>query len=148
MAFSLGDNGIRRSRFRHSGQLSEMNVVPLVDVVLVLLIIFMITAQAMEFGLEIEVPKVRQSERSAEDLPVVSVTRAGEVFLADKPVNLNQLGDTIRERYGSRGGAAYVRADKATTWDAVAQVISTLGEAKIEVRTVTRAEEGLRPQRR
>jgi biopolymer transport protein ExbD len=148
MAFSFNGGGIGRSRFRGTGRLSDINVVPLVDVVLVLLIIFMITAQAMEFGLEIDVPKVRQSERSAEDLPVVSVTRAGEIFLADKPVNINALGEAIRERYGERGKAAYVRADKATTWDAVAQVISALGEAKIEVRTVTKAEESLRPQRR
>lgn len=148
MAFSLGSGGSGRSRFRANGQLSDINVVPLVDVVLVLLIIFMITAQAMEFGLEIDVPKVRQSERSAEDLPVVSVTRAGEVFLADQPVNINALGEEIRRKYGQRGGAAYVRADKATTWDAVAQVISALGEAKIEVRTVTKADENLRPARR
>lgn len=147
MAFSFG-GAPGRSRFRSNGQLSEINVVPLVDVVLVLLIIFMITAQAMEFGLQIDVPKVRQSERSAEDLPVVSVTRAGEVYLADQPVNIHVLGEEIRRRYGQRGGAAYVRADKAATWDAVAQVISALGEAKIEVRTVTKADENLRPARR
>lgn len=147
MAFSFG-GAPGRSRFRSNGQLSEINVVPLVDVVLVLLIIFMITAQAMEFGLQIDVPKVRQSERSAEDLPVVSVTRAGEVYLADQPVNIHVLGEEIRRRYGQRGGAAYVRADKAATWDAVAQVISALGEAKIEVRTVTKADETLRPARR
>lgn len=148
MAFSFHGGGTGRSRFRGSGQLSDINVVPLVDVVLVLLIIFMITAQAMEFGLEIDVPKVRQSERSAEDLPVVSVTRAGEIYLADKPVNINVLGDEIRKKYGKNGNAAYVRADKATTWDAVAQVFSALGTAKIEVRTVTKAEESLRPGRR
>lgn len=149
MAFSLnGGGGPGRSRFRGTGQLSDINVVPLVDVVLVLLIIFMITAQAMEFGLEIDVPKVRQSERSAEDLPVVSVTRAGEVYLADKPVNINALADEIRRKYGDRGKAAYIRGDKAVNWDAVAQVISALGDAKIEARVVTKAEENLRPARR
>ncbi len=147
MAFSFGRSS-GRGRFRETGQLSEINVVPLVDVVLVLLIIFMITAQAMEFGLEIDVPEVRQSEKSAEDLPVVSVTRNGDIYLADKPVNINQLGEAIRERYGKNSGAAYVRAAKATTWEALAQVVSALGEAKIEVRMVTRAEENLRPGRR
>ncbi len=49
--------------------MSEINVVPLVDVVLVLLIIFMITANVMEFGLDIQVPKVRRVQNTAQDLP-------------------------------------------------------------------------------
>ena len=75
MAFSgMGSGGGRgRGRWRSGGSLSEMNVVPLVDVVLVLLIIFMVTASAMEFGLEIDVPKVKTASRSVEDAPVVSI---------------------------------------------------------------------------
>jgi biopolymer transport protein ExbD len=68
MAFSIGQNGYGgRSRFRGStGALSEINVVPLVDVVLVLLIIFMLTAHVMEFGLEVEVPQVKEVRDTAE----------------------------------------------------------------------------------
>ena len=63
MAFSVGNGGSSgRGRFRGTTTLSEMNVVPLVDVVLVLLIIFMLTAHVMEFGLEVEVPKVASDE--------------------------------------------------------------------------------------
>src|SRR5437899_2204340 len=69
MAFSgVGSNGGRggRGRWRSQvGGLAEMNVVPLVDVVLVLLIIFMVTARVMEFGLNIDVPQVKQARDSA-----------------------------------------------------------------------------------
>jgi biopolymer transport protein ExbD len=69
MAFSMnGGNLGGRRRFRGMSTLSEMNVVPLVDVVLVLLIIFMLTAHVMEFGLEVEVPKVIQTRDSAQEL--------------------------------------------------------------------------------
>ena len=53
-------------------QLSEINVTPFVDVVLVLLIIFMLTAHVMEFGIEVDVPKVRQVKDTAQEMPVVS----------------------------------------------------------------------------
>ena len=146
MAFSLM-SGSGRSRFRGQPALSEINVVPLVDVVLVLLIIFMITSQAMEFGLEIEVPKVRQERQSAEDLPVVSITRTGEIYLADKPVNLNLLAAEIRRLYPKNATAAYVRGDKNASLDSFAQVVSALGAAKIDVRLVTTTQENLDPRR-
>jgi biopolymer transport protein ExbD len=148
MAFSAGNGTTSgRRRFRGTGTLSEMNVVPLVDVVLVLLIIFMLTAHVMEFGLEVEVPKVRQIKDTTEELPVVTIKKNGEIFLADKPVNINQLGETIRTRHPRQNGV-YLRADKATVWDPIAQVISALGESKLDVRVVTQPEdEADRPRR-
>ncbi len=142
MAFSFqnGGSGKRGRRFHGTGTLSEMNVVPLVDVVLVLLIIFMLTAQVMEFGLEVEVPKVRQVRNSAEELPIITVSRDGELFLNEKPANINTLGADVRQRFaGARG--VYVKADKTTPWDPIAQVISALGEQKLEVKVVTQPEE-------
>jgi biopolymer transport protein ExbD len=126
--------------------MAEMNVVPLVDVVLVLLIIFMLTAHIMEFGLEIEVPKVRQVRDTAEELPVVSVTRGGELYLNENPVNINALGVAVRDRFAG-AQAVYVKADRNTIWDPIAQVISALNEAKLEVRMVTQPEEDTRPGR-
>src|ERR1700755_1576055 len=101
MAFSLGENGgLRRGRrFGAPSAVSEINVVPLVDVVLVLLIIFMITANVMEFGLDIQVPKVRRVQNTAQDLPVVSITKNGESYLNDKPININSLAQGIRGRF-------------------------------------------------
>ena len=140
MAFSSGSsNGGQtggRRRFRVSSTLSDINVVPLVDVVLVLLIIFMLTAHVMEFGLEVDVPKVRQVRDSAQELPVVTLTRDGRLFLNDQPVNINDLAAAVGKKFG-QGQEVYLRADKATVWDSIAQVLSTLGEAKLKVNAVT-----------
>ncbi len=137
MAFSTNGNSFsNRRRSRDSGSLSEINVVPLVDVVLVLLIIFMLTAHVMEFGLEVEVPKVKQVQDSAQELPVVTLTRDGRLYLNDQPVNINDLAAAVVKKFGT-GQAVYLRADKGTVWDSIAQVFSALGEAKIKVNAVT-----------
>ncbi len=150
MAFSFNNGGgSGRSRFRNTGggALSEINIVPLVDVVLVLLIIFMITAHVMEFGLEVEVPKVTQTRETTQDLPVVTLTRDGETYLGDKPANINELGSLIRQRY-PKTEAVYLRADKGTVWDPIAQVISQLGRAGFKVNAVTQPADESAPRRK
>jgi biopolymer transport protein ExbD len=137
MAFS-GNGGAAGGRHSRRGMttLSEMNVTPFVDVVLVLLVIFMLTAHVMEFGIEVEVPKVRQVKDTAQELPVVTITRAGKLYLNDKEVNYNELPSEIRKRFGT-GKGVYLRADKQTVFDPIAQVMSALGEARIPVNVVT-----------
>src|SRR5512140_3659789 len=148
MAFSSNDNGLMSNRrMRGISTLSEMNVVPLVDVVLVLLIIFMMTASVMDFGLEVEVPKVRKVKDSAQELPVASLSRTGQLYLNDHPVNINELAAAVQKKFG-KDQAVYLRADKGTVWDALAQVVSVLGEAKIKVNLVTQpVDEADRPGR-
>jgi biopolymer transport protein ExbD len=142
MAFSMANGGSGgRGRRRGGATLSEINVVPLVDVVLVLLIIFMLTAHVMEFGLEVEVPKVRQVKETVEEMPVITISKSGEIHLGDKPVNYNLLGDEIRKKYGTNTKGVFLRADKDTVWDPIAQVIAQLGEAKLEVKVVTQPED-------
>ncbi|HEX4809867.1 MAG TPA: biopolymer transporter ExbD [Bryobacteraceae bacterium] len=139
MAFSFnsgGGGGHRGRRFASSYLNAEINIVPLVDVVLVLLIIFMITANVMEFGLDIQVPRVRQVKNTTQELPVVSIDKKGESYLNEKPVNIYLLADRIHERFHN-ATAVYVRADSQTPWDPIAQVVSVLGEAKFEVKMVT-----------
>jgi len=138
MAFSFngGNGGHRGRRFGGPAALSEINIVPLVDVVLVLLIIFMITANVMEFGLDIQVPAVHRVQNTAQDLPVVSITKTGESFLNEKPVNIHELAQAVHARFHS-ATAVYVRADKETPWDPIAQIVAELGEAKFEVKMVT-----------
>ena len=138
MAFSFngGNGGHRGRRFGGPAVMSEINIVPLVDVVLVLLIIFMITANVMEFGLDIQVPAVRRVQNTAQDLPVVSITKTGESFLNEKPVNIHELPEAVRARFHS-ATAVYVRADKETPWDPIAQIVAELGDAKYEVKMVT-----------
>lgn len=140
MAFSMNSGGGGRRRGSNT-TLAEINIVPLVDVVLVLLVIFMLTAHVMEFGLEVQVPKTKTVRDSAEELPVITITKTGELYLGEKPVNIHDLGATLHERYPSRN-AAYIRADRETIWDPIAQVISELGQAKIEPRMVTQPVEG------
>jgi biopolymer transport protein ExbD len=143
MAFSVGQsNGFRGRRRYGSGNatLSEINIVPLVDVVLVLLIIFMLTAHVMEFGLEVNVPAVTTVKDSAEELPVVTITRTGKLFLNEKPVNIHDISTEVGRRFqGAK--AVYVRADAATTFDPIAQVISALNDAKLTIRLVAKPEE-------
>ena len=141
MAFSMNSSGgLGRRRFRGTPALAEINIVPLVDVVLVLLIIFMLTAHVMEFGLEVEVPKVKPIRENVQDLPVVVIAQDGTSYLADKPVNINLIADEIRKRYRN-AKSVYLKADRRTPWDQVAQVIATLGEAKLAVNVVTQPED-------
>ena len=141
-----GGNGFRKSRFRGTTALSEINVVPFVDILLVLLVIFMLTAHVMEYGLEVEVPTVKKDKQTAEILPVVSITKAGEVYLADKPVNLNLLGKEIQKRF-PKAKDVYVRADAGLVWQILAQVISELNESKVKVRLVTQPTDGAKRRR-
>jgi biopolymer transport protein ExbD len=142
MAFSAnhGNGGFTPRRGRRFSSLSpnsEINVVPLVDVVLVLLIIFMITANVMEFGLDIQVPEVAQVKSTTQDLPVIGITKAGESYLNGRPVNINALSESIHARFHS-ATAVYVQADKETPWDPIAQVVAKLGAAHFEVKMVTK----------
>lgn len=131
--FSSGAFSRRR---RMNGTISEMNVVPLVDVVLVLLIIFMLTAHVMEFGLEVEVPRVRVVKNTAEELPVVTLTKGGEVYLNENAVNINDLVAAVKQKFPGQQ-AVYIRADKNVIYEPLAHVISQLGQGKLNVRLVT-----------
>jgi biopolymer transport protein ExbD/biopolymer transport protein TolR len=139
MALAVNGNGRGgpRRRFHGSSPLSEINVTPFVDVVLVLLIIFMLTAHVMEFGIEVDVPKVKAVKDTARELPVVSITKDGNLYLNENPVNINDLPTAIQQRFG-RSQAVYLRADKETPWDPIAQVMSELGQAKLTVNAVTK----------
>jgi biopolymer transport protein ExbD len=149
MAFSMGNgtSGGRRGRFRGTTSLAEINIVPLVDVVLVLLIIFMLTAHVMEFGLEVEVPKVKPVSENIQDLPVIEMDRTGATYINGRPVNIHELASTVRQRY-KRATSVYLRADRRTTWDPIAQVIATLGDARLGVNVVTQPEDMADKKRR
>src|SRR5277367_5643825 len=122
MAISFQNGGGRGRRSYGQPALSEINVTPFVDVVLVLLIIFMLTAHVMEYGMEVEVPKTKTVQTSTKELPVVTITKTGAVYLNREEVNINQLGDVIHQRFGEQAGV-YVRADRETPYDPIAQVI-------------------------
>lgn len=142
MAFSTGNGNANapRPRGRRSasvGTLSEMNVVPLVDVVLVLLIIFMVTAQAMQSGLDIQVPEVKQVKETVEDLPVVQVSRSSSLYLNDKPININSLGVEIAQRFPNQKNV-YLEVDKRAQWDLPVQVMAALKDAHLGIQVVVK----------
>lgn len=149
MAFSAG-NGSGRGwspRGRRSvslGTLSEMNVVPLVDVVLVLLIIFMLTAHVMESGLDIDVPAVKEVKETTEDLPQVQITKSGNLYLNDQPININQLGPEIEKRFKGQK-SVYVVADKRGLIETFVQVANALSQAHFKVQVVTKLQELPKP---
>lgn len=137
MAFSTGGATSGGGRRRYSGSLAEINIVPLVDVVLVLLIIFMVTASVMEFGLEVDVPKVKTVRETAEELPVIEISRDAKITLNGKAVNINELVPEVHKRFKNAKGV-YVRADKDTIYDPIAQVIAELGDAKLPIKLVAK----------
>jgi biopolymer transport protein ExbD len=148
VAISINGGNNSRSRRRASmGMLSEINVTPFVDVMLVLLIIFMLTAHVMEFGIQVDVPKTRTVQDSAKDLPVVNITKDGNLYLNEKPVNINELPAEIARRY-SGATAVYLRADKETVWEPIARVMSELGAAKLQVNAVTQPEDAADKRRK
>ena len=149
MAFSAGNGSVRRPSLRRGrgvsvGTLSEMNVVPLVDVVLVLLIIFMITAQALQSGLDIEVPQVKEVKETVEDLPVVQVSKTGRTYLNDKEININSLAPEIAKRFQNQK-TVYLEADRRVQWDIPVQVMSTLRDAGLGISVVVKQKELEKP---
>jgi|SRR5579883_35580 len=145
MAFSMGSSplgGGRGSRFRGgNAPLAEINIIPLVDVVLVLLIIFMLTAHVMEFGLEVDVPKVKDEKTTTKELPVITINKQGEVYLNDKPANVNSLAADIKQRFSTTDGV-FIRADKATPWEPIAQIASEMSKAQLKTSMVTQPYDG------
>ena len=140
---SASRGGFGRRRYDGPRAMSEMNVVPLVDVVLVLLIIFMLTAHVMEFGLEINVPTVKHTENTADDLPVISIKRNGQLFLNETPLKLGEIGPQIARRFkGAK--QVFLSGDEGARWGSMAQVIAALDEAKLGVKVVVKPEEGNR----
>ena len=90
MAFTSSNGQTRTS-------LAEINITPLVDVVLVLLVIFMITAPVLQSGIEVTVPKTRTVKEITEQRMVVTIDRAHNIFLNDQPVNIHDLPEKLHQ---------------------------------------------------
>ena len=131
-----------RRRFGGSnGALSEINIIPLVDVVLVLLIIFMLTAHVMDYGLEVDVPKTVITKESSDVLPKITITKDQTLHLNETPVNIHDLPAQLEKRFKGQK-IVYVAADSSIRWNMLAQVLAELSEAKISPRMVTKPLDG------
>ena len=124
--------------------LSEINMVPFIDVVLVLLIIFMITAPILQSGIEVDVPKTHTVKEITEQRLVVTIDRDQQVFLGDKPVNVHDLGQRMHDASGaSTKQVIYLRADERVPFGAFASVMDAVKQAGItNISIVTRPVEG------
>ena len=121
-----------RSR-RGSSMLGEINVTPLVDVVLVLLLIFMVTAPMMSRGIDVSLPVANQPQIPQEDRITVSIRADGRVFVADQPVNIALLEDRLRGlTSGSPDSVVYLRADEGLRYGNVIEVVDLIKRAGID----------------
>jgi biopolymer transport protein TolR len=113
--------------------LAEINITPLVDVVLVLLLIFMLTAPVLQSGVEVAIPKTRTVNQLTEERMVVTIDREQNVFLQDKPVNVNALPSLLKAT--GHGDPAkriiYLRADERVPFGAFASVMDAVKQAGI-----------------
>ena len=133
---SGGGRGGRRRGTRHA-PMSEINVTPFVDVMLVLLIIFMVAAPLMTGGVPLELPQAKgsQLESPKKEPVVVSVTRDGQVYLGQEEKNAISLADigaklqAIAKERGGTDEPIFVRGDKATEYQHVARVMARIKEA-------------------
>ena len=130
--------------------MSEINVTPFVDVMLVLLIIFMVTAPLLTVGVPLELPQAKGKQLEANKEPiVVSVTKKGEVFLGQEektPMRLDEIGSKLNAVAGNRGGAEepiFVRGDKSVEYGLVARVMGRIKDAGFKkISLITEVESG------
>jgi biopolymer transport protein TolR len=113
--------------------LSEINMVPFIDVVLVLLIIFMITAPILQSGIEVDVPKTKTVKELTLQRMVITIDKAQRVYLNDKPVNIHDLGGQLTSQMKDpQHQAVYVRCDETVPFGSWATVVDALRQAGIQ----------------
>ena len=126
---------------RDSTTISQINVTPLVDVMLVLLVIFMVTAPIIQQGVQVNLPQAKAAAiPGTDELLVVSIAKNGRIYLNDNVMTLNELGAKMRAIRSNLGDKqVYVRADQDVRYGLVMQTIAELKQAGIDrVGMVTR----------
>ena len=113
--------------------MSEINVTPFVDVMLVLLVIFMVTAPMMMQGIDVKVPEVDARAIGREqDRVIISVTAQGDIFLDEYKVSLENLGLKVKQIMKvRRTEEVFLRADQAVAYGEIARVISEIRQAGV-----------------
>ena len=113
--------------------LSEINIVPFVDVMLVLLVIFMITAPLLESGIQVNLPKTKTVKEINQAQIVVTINRAQQLFLGKEPVNIHEIGKKILAQDKDLAhNPVYVRCDQAVPFGTWAMVVDTLRQSGIQ----------------
>jgi biopolymer transport protein ExbD/biopolymer transport protein TolR len=124
--------------------LAEINVTPLVDVMLVLLVIFMITAPILQTGIQVNLPKTReaQSNEATPESLIISVDKEGTIYLSGRnerqAINVNDLSQLLNERLAkSKDRRVYLRGDGDTPYRVIAYVLDQAKRAQASVSLVT-----------
>lgn len=119
---------------RKKGFVSEINVTPFVDVMMVLLIIFMVTAPMMDSGLDVDLPQAKQVDNLPTDADhlVLTVREDGALFLDTYQVKLEELEPRLTELVRDKGRALFLQADKAVPYGVVVDVMGRIKAAGIE----------------
>jgi biopolymer transport protein TolR len=119
---------------REGTTISQINVTPLVDVMLVLLVIFMVTAPIIQQGVQVNLPQAKAGAiPGSEDLLVVTVAKNGRVYLNDNSMTLDELGKKLRAiRKLQADKQVYLRADQDVTYGTVMKTIAEIKQAGIE----------------
>jgi biopolymer transport protein TolR len=122
-----------RRQHQTASSLSDINIVPLVDVVLVLLIIFMITAPILQSGIEVALPKTRTVRAITEERLVVTIDRAQRLYLGNEPVNIHQLGQRLQlDPTRATATSVFVRCDESVPFGVFATVMDAIRQTGIE----------------
>jgi biopolymer transport protein ExbD/biopolymer transport protein TolR len=117
---------------RTQTSISDINVTPLVDVVLVLLIIFMVTAPVLQSGIEVNVPKTRTVKEITEERLVISINKQQRVFLGNDPININDIKTRLRQKIRDpQNQSVFIRADEDVPFGAFATVMDAIKGAGI-----------------
>ena len=129
MAFGMG-GGTSRGRYHRA--LADINITPLVDVVLVLLIIFMLTAPILQSGIEVAVPKTKTVKEITEERLVITIDRQQRVYLGNDPINLNEIGAKLRQKIRDpQNQSIFLRSDEEVPFGAFASVMDAVKQAGI-----------------
>lgn len=118
------------SNGRTQSSLADINITPLVDVVLVLLVIFMITAPVLQSGIEVNVPKTRTVREITEQRLTLTIDSQQNLYLDDKPINIHDLPVRLRSSDPSKQ-IIFLRADSAVPFGAFASVMDAVKQAGI-----------------
>ncbi len=117
---------------RTQTSLSDINITPLVDVVLVLLIIFMVTAPVLQSGIDVNVPKTRTVKEITEERLVITIDKSQRVFLGNDPININEIGSKLRQKIRDpQRQSIFVRSDEDVPFGAFATVMDAVKQAGI-----------------
>ena len=112
---------------RTQSSLSEINITPLVDVVLVLLVMFMVTAPVLQSGIDVAVPKTKTVKEITEERLVISIDKQQRVYLGNDPININDIPQKLREKVRDpRGQSIFLRADENVPFGAFATVMDAV----------------------